>query len=157
MLSCREAETLIVEAADRDAGGVDAGLADHLDRCETCRERLAANRAVRQMLMTRPVSPVPRGFTARVLDRVNGRTDEPWLRWFDWQRWTRWMLPVTAMLILGAGISSFVADSSTRTTATEVVSTVSQAASGTDDVEVALEQDVSSDELIARMLGRGEQ
>jgi hypothetical protein len=157
MLSCREAETLIVEAADRDAGGVDAGLATHLERCDTCRERLEANRAVRQMLMTRPVSPVPGGFAAKVLDRVNGRTDEPWLRWIDWQRWTRWMLPVTAMLILGAGVSSWMADSSVRTTAGEVVSSVGQVASTTDDVVVALEQDVSSDELIARMLGRGEQ
>jgi len=153
MLTCRTADARIAAAADDRGARLDPEFEAHLASCERCQERLTANREVRAALQARPPVSVPAGFTARVLARAAGRERaDNWLALVDWQQWTKWVLPVTAALVLGATLSGVLVTDAAGTATTETVTAI-QTPATTDPAEAALQQDVSSDELIARMLG----
>jgi hypothetical protein len=87
-----------------------------------------------------------------------------WIEEVDWRRWTEWMLPVAAALLLVVGIAG--ANGSASTAATSPPSGES-AAGGVEswplagDTEAApaasaLAQGLTSDELLAAMLGTRE-
>ena len=158
MLTCETAETLIVAQADGvEHPGNRTELGAHLATCERCRGVLAANAEVRPVLMARPRADVPAHFVARVTARVSSRAQAEWLTLVDWRRWTEWMLPVAATLVLIAGLTSVVMETGSQMTTTETATAIESWAVGADDAgsaeTAALRQDVSSEELMAAMLG----
>jgi hypothetical protein len=97
---CLEYVPLLVRAADGD--GLDAAhderLADHLASCARCREALAAQRAVREVLVSRPpaaASPALRVRIAQAIER-----EWFWLAGVDLRRWTWRAAPVAGALLL---------------------------------------------------------
>ena len=118
-MTCRQAEPLLARAAD---GTLDAdrsaALALHLTGCADCRAALAAQRAMRALLVERPAAPVPVGFATRVMANLpdtSRRTfarpasREPgaaagWLEAVNWQAWTLRLAPVAGALFVGAAI-----------------------------------------------------
>jgi anti-sigma factor RsiW len=160
MLTCEAVETLVAREADGLLTPAERdGLEAHAAGCTACRTLRDANLAVKQALALRVDAPVPSGFAARVSARIEpsaGLLDA-----VDWRRWTEWMLPVAAALLLVVGIAG--ASLGTATGASQGVSSEAPAATTESwplagDAEPspatsALAPDVTSDELLADMLG----
>ena len=106
MRSCEDVAALIVQEAD---GAIDRleqpRLMAHLRECASCREELEAQRAVRDLLRSRPAAAVPHGFEHRIARRL--RPERSWLPIADWRRWTLALapLPVILLVLLLAGAS----------------------------------------------------
>jgi hypothetical protein len=158
MLTCESAESLMVREADGAVSEEERGLLEqHAADCRGCRERRVANLDVKGLLAWRVDADVPPAFTARVLRRAAPETPERLLADVDWRRWTEWMLPIAAGLTLiavlaGAASQGVPAESFGDETSVE------SAGAGTADDELttgaqALSQDVTSEELLAAMLG----
>lgn len=106
MRACQDIEPLIVREADEAIDATDrVRLMAHLRDCAACREELEAQRAVRDVLRSRPASAVPSGFEHRIARRL--RPETSWLPVADWRRWTLAIspLPVILLILLGGGLS----------------------------------------------------
>jgi anti-sigma factor RsiW len=102
MLSCADANRLIVRRADGDLLDPAHGdaLDEHLAGCSSCRDALAGQRVVADLLRARPVdrvSPHFHGRLSRRLDEASG-----WLGLLDWRAWTFRLAPAAAALALAA-------------------------------------------------------
>jgi hypothetical protein len=156
MLTCESAEALMVRDADGVLTPLERDLLDrHTGGCDSCLARRGANRAVKAVLAQRVDADVPPGFAARVMaravpDELGGRLSD-----VDWRRWTEWMLPVAA----GLALFVVLAGSTSPAASTEIVNEpagVESAAVAEDELTAgsqALNQDVTSEELLAAMLG----
>ena len=163
MLMCDTAEALVVREADGLLAPAElAGLEAHAAGCEACRALRAANLAVKRAMALRTDAMVPSGFAPRVLACVAPGPSADWLEAVDWRRWTEWMLPVAAALLLIAGVAGNSGSTSTAANGglspSESSATVSEAWTLSAETESspatsALRQDVTSDELLAAMLG----
>jgi anti-sigma factor RsiW len=161
MLTCEMAETLVARDADGLLTTAERATLDaHVAHCEACRELRGANFAVKQALALRVDAPVPVGFAARVSARIEPSAG--WLDAVDWRRWTEWMLPVAAALLLmvvgiaGAGGGSAAVTGQASTSERVSAALESWPLSGdaeTSPAASALAPDVTSDELLADMLG----
>jgi predicted anti-sigma-YlaC factor YlaD len=162
MLTCEAAETLILREVDRLLAGEESAALDaHAKSCSACTARRRASLEVARALALRVDAPVPAGFAARVTGRVFpdesiGRIDA-----INWRRWTEWMLPVAAALLMVAIVVGN-RGATVTTGDTEVTSSESTAAadvwawSGDSDAATALSAlgtDVSSEDVLAKMLG----
>jgi anti-sigma factor RsiW len=100
---CRTLEPLLARAAEGVLQPDDqAGIDRHLSGCASCRDALAGQRAVRQLLQARPAATAPPAFAATVMAAV--AREGSWLRRFDFRRWTWRLVPATAALCLAAWI-----------------------------------------------------
>ncbi|HEX7485814.1 MAG TPA: hypothetical protein VF332_06660 [Vicinamibacterales bacterium] len=165
MLTCDREEALVVREADGLVTPEEQRvLASHVAVCERCHALRDANLAVKRALALRVDAPVPNGFAARVSARIGparpvGRLDE-----VDWRRWTEWMLPIAAALLLVVGTAGSNGGTSTATTPTPSGESSAAALESwplTSDTEAtlaasALAQGLTSDELLAAMLGTRE-
>lgn len=79
MIDCREASNLITGSVDGELGEEDERLlADHLDGCARCRERLAFERDVLRLLRGRRVLvPLPERVRRRIVDAVTHSSEPP--------------------------------------------------------------------------------
>jgi anti-sigma factor RsiW len=167
MLTCDAADALIVQEADGVLADRDRErLASHLASCERCRECRAANVAVRRVLSARPDAEVRGDFAERIAARVAAAEGPAWLPQFDWRRWTAWTLPVTAALMIVAGYAGLTAPTTSASTpsAAEAVTTTADTSAAIENwllggesdsgaAASALRPDVSSDDLLAGMVG----
>lgn len=104
MLTCHQAQTLIMHATDGalDVVGRDR-LLDHLTACPSCRIDADAQTLVRGVLSTRPDEPVPAGFTAHLAARLDRETSTDWLESVNWRAWCIRLLPAAGILWMFAG------------------------------------------------------
>jgi len=97
---CPDMLALIVRAAD---GSLDEQgshlLAAHTSTCATCREALASQVLVHDLLAAPRSVATSAGFTARVMAAL-GR--ESWMEVFDFRRWTWRLAPVAAAVAVAA-------------------------------------------------------
>ena len=158
MLSCQAAEAFIVTEAD---GEISPGDRDRLDvhaaGCPRCCALREANLAVKAALSRRVDAEAPVGFSARVSARIATVEAAGWLAGIDWRRGTEWMLPVAAALALLVALAG---DTSTSSSVARQEETAIVDAGATADEpaltgEEALGQDVTTEELLAAMLGSG--
>jgi hypothetical protein len=155
MLNCESAEALIAREADGEAAPLDRERLDaHTAGCAGCRSLREANSVVKAVLARRVGADAPPAFAARVMARLAPGEPAGWLAEIDWRRWTEWMLPVAAALALlvvlagnaAPGTSTVPAD---ETAGVEVAAGDEASAGGPE----AFSQDVTSEELLAAMLG----
>lgn len=144
-MNCRQAEALIVHAAD---GCLEArerqNLEAHTAACPECRERLADQTAVATVLRNRPMSTTPTGLTDAVMARVTGARG--WLGAADWRRWSIGLVPVMAAAVVTAAVIVRAPSGSPTITATAYASA--------DAVSLLLEGRLSTgDDLIDLALG----
>jgi anti-sigma factor RsiW len=78
-----------------------AAVAEHLERCVSCREQAEAERALRARLRSLPPPDLPAGLEARVRARVRRPTSLP-------RAATRLALPLAACLVLGFWVRGYV-------------------------------------------------
>lgn len=108
-MSCNEWRSALLRAADNEPAAFDAAqgarLAEHLQRCASCREELAGQQAVRAALAARADAPLPAGFAARVL--AGARIGPRWMDVLPWRIWTYRLAPVAAALLVAAGLAAF--------------------------------------------------
>jgi predicted anti-sigma-YlaC factor YlaD len=163
MLTCETAEALIAREVDGRLGDGEAVALDaHADSCRACRGLRRASLDVARALALRINAPVPAGFAARVTDRVFPGESLGWIDAINWRRWTEWMLPVAATLLVvtivaGSG-GAITTTGSTEETAAESTAAAADvwalAAEGDTATGTApLSADVSSEDLLATMLG----
>jgi predicted anti-sigma-YlaC factor YlaD len=109
MLSCVLAARLLSHRGDGDrlAPAVEADLDAHVETCASCREALAAQRAVATTLRARPADPVPPLFARRVAERLD-RLDrnQGWIDIADWRVWTVRLAPAAAVFALAAWLTT---------------------------------------------------
>jgi hypothetical protein len=99
MTACEEMLPLILRNAEDaldEPGRV--RLATHVKACATCREALAAQTEIRQLLVQVPFPEVSGGFAVRV--RAQAMPSAGWLGLLNWRTWTLGLAPVAAMLCL---------------------------------------------------------
>lgn len=109
MLSCVEAAPFLSHRGDGDrlAPAVEADLDAHLETCASCREVLAAQRAVATALRARPADPVSPLFARRVAERLDRLDrDQGWIDIADWRAWTVRLAPAAAVLALAAWLTT---------------------------------------------------
>jgi anti-sigma factor RsiW len=123
MPRCREAEGLLVRAADGSTLTAAEGerLERHLESCAACRAELGDQRRVVRTMLARTVTPVPAGFEARLAARLGDASGLLGLA--NWRAWTVGLLPVAGGLVLMAyfGVGAGAADA---------LAVVSESASG---------------------------
>jgi anti-sigma factor RsiW len=157
MVTCSTAEALIVRDADGELGAAERSALDaHAAGCARCAARRRAHAAVRAVLAVRADADVPPGFSARLDARLRGEGEE-WFSRVDWRRWTEWILPVAAALLLCAAYAGRAAESAAPSRVVLDAGAVDSWALGPDAAAAvgaaATGQDVSSDDLLAAMLG----
>ena len=110
MLSCADCERLIVRRADGATldPSTAAALERHLEGCTSCRELLASQHTVAEILRSRPADRVSSGFAARLGRRLDERTD--FFDAIDWRAWTFRLTPVAVALALAAYLTTAPAD-----------------------------------------------
>ena len=103
-MSCKQWTPALLRAADdRQDDSLEAErLAAHLHTCTECRQALAEQQAARRLLAARVDAPVPAGFAARVLSRI--QETPRWMDLLSWRTWTYRLAPVAAALLLMAGL-----------------------------------------------------
>jgi hypothetical protein len=163
MLTCESAETLILREVDGLLADQEAAALDgHAESCGACCGLRRASLDVARALALRIDAPVPAGFAARVTTRVFPGESLGWMDAIDWRRWTEWMLPVAATLlvvtIVAGSRGAITTNGSTEETATESTAAAADvwalAAEGDAATGAArLSADVSSEDLLATMLG----
>jgi hypothetical protein len=153
MVTCKSADALVVREADGDLSPLEREQLDgHTAGCADCRARREANLAVKPVLARRVDADAPPGLAARVLTRLAEERAGGWLAGIDWRLWTEWMLPVTAalaLLVVLAGGSATTQDAASAGTQTPSSSMSTEDWSGS---VPALNQDVTSDDLLADMI-----
>ncbi len=115
MLSCADCERLIARRAG-DATldpSTAAALERHLEGCASCREILASQHAVAEILRSRPADRVSSGFSARLARKLDERTDV--FDAIDWRAWTIRLSPVAAALALSAFLTAAEAETTAAT------------------------------------------
>jgi anti-sigma factor RsiW len=163
MLTCETTEALVVREADGLLESAErARLEAHVAACEACRTLREANLAVKGAVAARSDAPVPAGFVPRVLARLGTGRAAPWLDEVDWRRWTGWALPMAAALLLVAAaagrihstsVSPAPSSSSTQPASASLEPWSLSAGAEGSTVPPALRADVTSDDLLAAMLG----
>jgi anti-sigma factor RsiW len=127
-LRCRDAEGLIVRAADGSAltSGEQAQLARHLESCAACRAELEDQRHVAHLIQSRPATPIPPAFPAHLAARLgrDARGGDGLLALANWRAWTVGLLPVAGALVLMAyfGVGAGSADASVTTSESSLAS-----------------------------------
>lgn len=109
MLSCVEAARFLSHRGDGDrlAPSAEAALDAHLEACASCREALAAQRAVAATLRARPADSVSPLFARRVAERMDRlNRDQAWVDIADWRVWTVRLAPAAAALALAAWLTT---------------------------------------------------
>lgn len=102
MLTCADATRLIARRADGDRlnGDEAARLDGHLTGCAGCRDLLAGQRDVADLLRGRPADRVSPRFHARLAARLDAGAGLLGLA--DWRVWTLRLAPAAAALVLAA-------------------------------------------------------
>jgi anti-sigma factor RsiW len=155
MVNCESADALMVREADDALMPHERERLDrHAARCARCRARREANLSVKAVLARRVDADVPPSFAARAMARSTRAGTASWLAGIDWQRGTEWMLPVAAVLallvVLAGGAASGTSETSNEQVSVEATGvTVDDLASDGG----AVGQDMTSEELLAAMLG----
>jgi len=105
---CEEMTTLLARAADGAPVDSDTARLDaHLATCPSCREALAGQRAMRELLQAYPVQGARLGFDSRVMAAVRAEAEgraRSWIDSLDFRRWTWRLVPVAAALALTVAV-----------------------------------------------------
>jgi len=105
---CEEMTTLLARAADDALVAGDAARLDaHLATCPSCREALADQRAMRELMQTYPVQGARLGFDTRVMAAIRAEAEgraRSWIDSLDFRRWTWRLVPVAAALALTVAV-----------------------------------------------------
>jgi hypothetical protein len=105
-MTCEQVESVLALAAD---GTLDRArheqLGKHLETCAMCRDMLEGQTEICTLLSRRPPTPVPLGFSTRVMaslesDPASGESS--WMDALDWRAWTFRLTPVAATLLITA-------------------------------------------------------
>jgi anti-sigma factor RsiW len=105
MLTCHEAQTLIMRATDGTLDAVSRDrLLDHITECSPCRAAANGQTLVRTVLSTRLDVPLPVGFTARLAAHLDQESSADWLESVNWRAWCIRLLPAAGILWMFAGI-----------------------------------------------------
>ena len=152
--ACTTIEPLLVRAAE--GGAEDARLTAHLNECASCREALADQRAMRELLQGAPIEGARLGFDTRVMAAIRAEADAKgaagWLASLDFRRWTLRLVPVAVALALAAVVVNQ-ADATTGSTGEVTVDTTLAANTDNLPVSSALWSDsVSGSSLLSLML-----
>ena len=100
-MRCEDYERLIVRhPGARISSDEEQHLQRHLNECGECREALAAQRQVSDILARRSTAMVSPDFANRVMADLP--VNPAWLELLNWQRWTFRLAPVAATLVLVA-------------------------------------------------------
>jgi anti-sigma factor RsiW len=133
MLTCSDANTLIVRSMDDDglSDEARATLRRHMAACERCRDEYETQHDVRRLLALHIEDPLPAGFAERLsarlvqestqrpvdLERNTPATAAP-LRWSEvqsaWRRNTRWHTPAFRLTPVAATLALIVAGATRR-------------------------------------------
>ncbi len=97
--ACERIVPLILRAADGTLPAAQqAELDAHVNVCSECRVALGEQAAMSRLLAEIQMAPAPRGFAARVRQRV--APDTGVIDLFNWRAWTLRLTPVAALLAL---------------------------------------------------------
>ena len=102
-MNCENVHDVLIDYQDGrldDRGCRDVG--EHLAACAACRAAAAEQRAVSDVLASRPEVPVTAAFASRLAARLAG--EGSWFAVADWQWWSVRFAPVAAALLVAAGI-----------------------------------------------------
>lgn len=100
-MRCEDYGRLIVRhPGARISSDEEQHLQRHLNECGECREALAAQRQVSDILARRSTAMVSPDFANRVMADLP--VNPAWLELLNWQRWTFRLAPVAATLVLVA-------------------------------------------------------
>lgn len=175
MMTCEQAESLLVRAADEtlDAGRR-AAMDRHLAACAACRETLDTQRSARALLAARPDMAVRPGFATRVMANLPAQdsggaldaaaaTTGDWLDLLNWRAWTIRLAPVAATLAVAAMLGFGSATNGTNEVAEAIAFTDLAAAwaadDGANDAVTRLwqeEADIEGDDLLLDLLLGGQ-
>jgi anti-sigma factor RsiW len=149
MLSCVDANRLIARRADGDRldAPASAALDEHLAACAGCRDALAAQRAVADLLRARPADRVSPQFHARLSHRLDGEAGFFGLA--DWRAWTFRLAPAAAALALAGFLTAEQPSAAPLSLEEWAVSNTGSAST----VSLLWDSQVSSDVVIQEMLG----
>lgn len=149
MLSCADTTRVIVRLADGDRleTSTIAALDAHVSGCAGCRDALAGQRAVADLLRARPADRVSPQFHARLAQRLDDEAG--WFGLVDWRAWTFRLAPAAAALALAAFLTA-------GQPAAAPINLEEWAVSNADTSSAASllwDDDVSSDTVVREMLG----
>ena len=149
MLLCAHATRLIARHADGEALDEQAGAAldAHLIGCRTCREALAEQRAVADLLRARPAERVSPSFAARLAERLDEQ--EGWFGLLDWRRWTIRLAPAAAAVAIGALVTAGEQESTPISLEDWALTNAGDASAAS----LLWNAEVSSDAVLQQMLG----
>lgn len=149
MLSCADANRLIVRRADGDAleAPAAAALDAHLAGCAACRDALASQRAVADLLRSRPADRVSPQFHARLSEKLD--REAGWFGLADWRAWTFRLAPAAAALALAAFLTAERSAAAPLSLEEWAVSNTGSAST----VSLLWDSQVSSDVVLQEMLG----
>jgi anti-sigma factor RsiW len=152
---CAGVNTLLLRAAEGAIAPEDeARLNAHLASCPSCREALADQRAMRELLQAYPTEGARLGFDARVMAAIRAETGASasgWLGALDFRRWTWRLVPIAAALVL----ASLMVNRTETTEQPTLEDTVVSTSNGTDSLPVSsawFSESVSESSLLSLML-----
>lgn len=163
-MTCKEIESLLAPGADGTLNNTQhRQLTNHLAACDKCRDLLKEQTEIRTLLSERPHSPVPFGFSARLVGTLNTEATIGWSTWIDalnWRTWTFRLAAIAGSLLLAAILGSGRSDSAEVTTAVDFselvtawISSGGNAASdGTLDAVASLWTDKETDDVLLDIL-----
>lgn len=160
---CAAVEPLLVRAAEGTSRPDEQARLDaHLASCAFCREALADQRAMRELLQSHPVDGARLGFDTRVMAAIRAEAEGrsgSWLDALDFRRWTWRLVPVAAALALAsvmtAASRSGVVSQTDTTAGLAGDGTTVGAGTGTDELPVSSalwSESVSGSSLLSLML-----
>jgi anti-sigma factor RsiW len=128
-------------------------LDDHLAACPGCREAAAAQKQVADALASRPEAAVGPGFAERLSQRLTQQS--AWFALADWKWLSVRLAPITALLLLAAGVvvereSSQAAQSVSLSSAMETVAT--GAGDRVPVTSIVWQPDVNTESLVVTVL-----
>ena len=156
--TCTAIEPLLVRAAEGTAAAGDhARLDAHLNECASCREAMADQRAMRELLQGAPIEGARLGFDTRVMAAIRAEAESEgaiagWLGYLDFRRWTLRLVPLAVALALAAIVVNQTDATSGLTTEASVETTM---AANTDNLPVSSamwSESVSGSSLLSLML-----
>ncbi len=148
MLSCSDAAPLLAKRADGaelDAPAAE-GLEQHLATCAGCRAALADQRAVRDILQSRPAQAVSPAFASRLSERLDDASG--FFGIVDWRVWTYRLAPLAAVLAIIAVLFSSQSAAAPLSLEDWAVSNAGETSRAT----LLWNSDVSADTVIETML-----
>ena len=163
-MTCKQIEILLAPGAD---GALDTRqhqrLTNHLAVCDKCGDLLKTQTEIRTLLSERPHSPVPFGFSTRLVATLRTEAAMGWNAWIDalnWRAWTFRLATIAGCLLLATILSSGRSDNAEVTTAinfseliaTWVASDGHAATDGTLDAIAALWTDQETDDVLLDVL-----